>query len=174
MLGALKRRVQEINQRREAKRQEEQEQRELREKVLAMLSEGKVPDLHLDISVPFRLLKNERWIFGADDVPYLSSSLGGGVRVIFGTFAISTKHLFFYGYGEHSFHIPLDKIVSVQRFDSGYIEIVSDRAVALSELNGADFVVECFTVGKEDIADFVVQLLHLLPNVDSGKSEPNV
>ena len=54
--------------------QEEKEQRrqklELQGKVLAILEEGKVPDLGLDISVPFKLQKNERWLLAVDNVLY--------------------------------------------------------------------------------------------------------
>ena len=210
MFGAIKRRVQEANRQREVERQEtvrtqqaareqaaEQTRRQLerREKVLAMLEEGKVPDVRLDISVPFRLLKNERLVFGLNNVGYAEMrtkreihgrSAGSSVRVMKGmsvrvgaskgtpvesdvltdrgpgTFAISTKHVFFHG--ERSFRIPLAKIVSAQHTGSGNVEVVRDRASAQPEY---------FGIGNQN-ADFVVQLIHLIPAVDFGRGEPDV
>jgi hypothetical protein len=210
MFGAIKRRIQEGNQQRELQRQEatrqrglarkreeeqERQQRELQEKVLAMLQEGKVPDLHLNISVPFRLLKNERWILAIDGVSYAEMrtkrvihgrSAGTSVRVMkgvsmragasrgtpvetdeltnrgTGTFAVSTKHVFFHG--ERSFRIPLAKIVSVQHMTGDTVEIVRDRASAQPEY---------FGIGSQN-ADFIVQLLHLLPAVDLRRGAPDV
>ena len=115
MFGAIKRRVQEANRQREVERQEtvrtqqaareqaaEQTRRQLerREKVLAMLEEGKVPDVRLDISVPFRLLKNERLVFGLNNVGYAEMrtkreihgrSAGSSVRVMKGMSSESVR-----------------------------------------------------------------------------------
>ena len=74
---------------------EEQRRRklELQNKVLAILEEGKLPDLGLDISVPFKLQKNERWLLAVDDVNYAEMrtkreiqgrSAGASVRVMKG------------------------------------------------------------------------------------------
>ena len=101
--------------------------------------------------MPFRLLKNERWILAIENVDYAEvstkreihgRSAGASFRVMkgvsirtsgskgtpvgtdvlthrgSGTFAISTKHVFFHG--ECSFRIPLAKIVSVQSATSGF------------------------------------------------------
>ena len=78
-----------------------------------------------------------------------------------GTFAVSTKHVFFSG--ERSFRIPLNKIVSVQPAQYG-LEIVRDRASAQPEyfgITGAD-------------AKFVADLVHLFPDVDFGRGEPEM
>ena len=160
-----------------------------------MLEEGKVPDVRLNITVPFRLLKNERLVFGLNSVEYAEMrtkreihgrSAGSSVRVMkgvsarvgaskgtpvesdvltnrgAGTFAISTKHVFFHG--ERSFRIPLAKIVSAQHIGSGNVEVVRDRASAQPEY---------FGIGNQN-ADFVVQLIHLIPAVDFGRGEPDV
>ena len=211
MIQAIKRYFYEAKQRRELRRQEEtrqrqliherelqkqRQQRELQEKVVAMLQEGTVPDMNIDISVPFRLLKYERWILAIENVDYAEvrtkreihgRSLGTSVRVMkgvsirssgsrgspgetdvltprgSGTFAISTKHVFFHG--ERSFRIPLGKIVSVQSTTSGAVEVVRDRASAQPEY---------FGTFNSQTADFIVQLLHLLPTVDFGRGEPDI
>ena len=163
---------------------------------MAMLQEGIVPDLNIDISVPFRLLKNERLILAIEDVGYAEvrtkrefhgRSAGASFRVMkgvsirtagsrgtpierdvltdrgSGNFAVSTKHVFFHG--ERSFRIPLNKIVSVQSTTSGEVELVRDRASAQPEYFGAF---------NRESADFIVQLIHLLPSVDFGRGEPDV
>ena len=80
----------------------------------------------------------------------------------FGTFAISTKHVFYNG--QRTFRIPLSKIVSAQKTSEGDVEIVRDRASSLPEY---------FGVFGQD-ADFVVALIHLLPGVDFGRGEPEM
>ena len=214
MLRGLKRRLEEGKERREQRRQElerrlqEQERQqqqqqqarlaeqrrkaEIQRKVLSILQEGKVPDLHLSVYVPFKLQKNEKWILAVNDVAYaeirtkrevVGRSAGASVRVMkgvtvragasrgtpvekdvltprgSGTFAVSTKHVFFHG--ERSFRIPLGKIVSVQRVPRG-LEIVRDRASAQPEYFGI--------VGPD--AQFVADLIHLLPEVDFGRGDP--
>ena len=211
MIRAIQRRLREAKEQAELRRQEaalqqqlvrdreleeQRQQRELQEKVLAMLQEGKIPDLNIDISVPFRLLKNERWILAIENVDYAEvrtkreihgRSAGASIRVMkgvslrtggskgtpvetdvlthrgSGTFAISTKHVFFHG--ERSFRIPLAKIVSVQSATSGSVEIVRDRASAQPEY---------FGTFNRQTTDFIVQLLHLLPSVDFGRGEPDI
>ena len=209
MLRGIKRKLQEGKESREQARQEAErlrrlsEQRRLEEarekieiqnKVLAILREGKVPDLGLNVSVPFKLQKNEKWILAVNNVAYaemrvkrevVGRSAGASVRVMKGvsirtgaskgtpvetdvltprgngTFAVSTKHVFFSG--ERSFRIPLNKIVSVQPAQYG-LEIVRDRASAQPEyfgITGAD-------------AKFVADLVHLLPDVDFGRGEPEM
>ena len=165
----------------------------MRKAILDMLAEGKIPDLDLQISVPFKLQKAERWILAADNVEYAEMrvqrriegrSAGASVRVMKGVsvrtgasrgtpverdvlthrgrgmFAVSTKHLFFNG--DRSFRIPYGKIVSAQSVGSMGLEIVRDRASALPEY---------FGIGGED-ADFVAELIHLLPEVDFGRGDP--
>ncbi len=216
MLQGIKRRLDESKARREQKRQElerrlqeqkhqqqqqhqaklaeQQKKIETQRKVLAILEEGKVPDLHLSVSVPFKLQKNEKWILAVNDVAYaemrtkrevVGRSAGASVRVMkgvsvragasrgtpvekdvltprgSGTFALSTKHVFFHG--DRSFRIPLGKIVSVQGSLRG-LEIVRDRASALPEY---------FGIGGSD-ATFVADLIHLLPEVDFGRGEPQM
>ena len=78
-----------------------------------------------------------------------------------GTFAVSTKHVFFHG--ERSFRIPMGKIVSVQGSPQG-LEIVRDRASAQPEYFGI--------VGQD--AQFVADLIHLLPELDFGRREPEM
>ena len=209
MLRGIKRKLQEGKESREQARQEAErlrrlsEQRRLEEarkkieiqtEVLAILREGKVPDLGLNVSVPFKLQKNEKWILAVNNVTYAEMrvkrevagrSVGMSVRVMkgvsvrtgaskgtpvetdvltprgSGTFAVSTKHVFFSG--ERSFRIPLNKIVSVQPARYG-LEIVRDRASAQPEyfgITGAD-------------AEFVANLIHLLPDVDFGRGEPEM
>ena len=209
MLRGIKRKLQEGKESREQARQEAErlrrlsEQRRLEEareklaiqnKVLAILRDGKVPDLGLNVSVPFKLQKNEKWILAVNNVAYaemrvkrevVGRSAGASVRVMkgvsvragaskgtpvetdvltprgSGTLAVSTKHVFFSG--ERSFRIPLNKIVSVQPARYG-LEIVRDRASAQPEyfgITGAD-------------AEFVANLIHLLPDVDFGRGEPEV
>ena len=154
-----------------------------------------MPDLGLDISVPFKLQKNEQWLLAVDNVAYAEMrtkreiqgrSAGASVRVMKGVsirtgasrgtpvvtdeltsrgngmFAISTKHVFFHG--ERSFRIPLNKIVSAQGTPSMGLEIVRDRASAQPEYFGI--------VGED--AEFVARLIHLLPDVDFGKGQPQV
>ena len=109
-----------------------------------------------------------------------------------GTFAVSTKHVFFSG--ERSFRIPLNKIVSVQSVGDG-LEIVRDRASAQPEyfgIGGADAesvqsvgdgleIVrdrasaqpEYFGIGGAD-AEFIANLIHLLPDVNFGRGEPEM
>ena len=209
MLRGIKRRLDEGKARREQERQEaerrnqqeyqarlaeKRQQVELQRKVLAILEEGKVPDLHLSVSVPFKLQKNEKWILAINNVSYaemrttrevVGRSAGASVRVMkgmsvrtgaskgtpietdvltprgTGTFAVSTKHVFFHG--ERSFRIPLGKIVSVQGLPRG-LEIVRDRASAQPEY---------FGIADQD-AQFVANLIHLLPEVDFGRGEPQM
>ena len=171
---------------------EQQRKAEIQRKVLAILEDGKVPDLHISVDVPFKLQKNEKWILAVNNVSYaemrtkrevVGRSAGVSVRVMKGvsvrtgaskgtpvetdvlsprgngTFAVSTKHVFFHG--ERSFRIPLGKIVSVQGVPRG-LEIVRDRASAQPEYFGI--------VGQD--AQFVADLIHLLPEVDFGRGEP--
>jgi len=159
-----------------------------------------VPDESIrssDASVPFKLQRNERLIFVQEKVGYaeirvrrqvVGRSSGVSVRVMRGVsvrsgesvgtpvetdiltprgtgiFAISTKHIFFNG--QRSFRIPLGKVVSAQRTtdDGATVEIVRDRASSLPEY---------FGIHKWD-ADFVVALIHLLPDVDFGRGEPQM
>ena len=189
-----------IQQERADRRREQEQEMELQEKVLAMLQEGKVPDLHLNINVPFRLQKAERWIFAINGVGYAEKrikreihgrSAGASFRVMkgvsvrtgasrgtpveveelthrgTGTFAISTKHVFFQG--DRTFRIPLSKIVSVRYdYSVGALEIVRDRASALPEYFGLD------NSHPVRFGDFLVQLLLLLPSLDFGRGEPEV
>ena len=207
MLRGIKRRLDESKERREQQRQEverreqealqarlraQREKQEIQRKVLAILEEGKVPDMHLSVDVPFKLQKNEKWLLAVNNVAYaemrtkrevVGRSAGASVRVMkgvsvrtgasrgtpvetdvltprgSGTFAISTKHVFFQG--ERSFRIPMAKIVSVQGSPEG-LEIVRDRASAQPEYFGI--------VGSD--AQFVADLIHLLPEVDFGRREP--
>ena len=148
--------------------------------------------MHLSVDVPFKLQKNEKWLLAVNNVAYaemrtkrevVGRSAGTSVRVMkgvsvrtgasrgtpvetdvltprgSGTFAISTKHVFFQG--ERSFRIPMAKIVSVQGSPEG-LEIVRDRASAQPEYFGI--------VGSD--AQFVADLIHLLPEVDFGRREP--
>ena len=179
----------------------EAEAEELRQKVafrntiLHILGEGKVPDLGLDVDVPFKLQRGERWLLATDDVPYAEMrvkreiqgrSAGTSVRVMKGVsvragasrgtpvetdvltsrgsglFAVSTKHIFFHG--DRSFRIPHGKIVSAQAVASTGLEIVRDRASALPEY---------FGIGDDD-SEFVAELIHLLPEVDFGKGDPQL
>ena len=181
--------------------QAEAEAEELRQKVafrntiLHILGEGKVPDLGLDVDVPFKLQRGERWLLATDDVPYAEMrvkreiqgrSAGTSVRVMKGVsvragasrgtpvetdvltsrgsglFAVSTKHIFFHG--DRSFRIPHGKIVSAQAVASTGLEIVRDRASALPEY---------FGIGDDD-SEFVAELIHLLPEVDFGKGDPQL
>ena len=153
MLRGIKRRLDESKERREQQRQEverreqealqarlraQREKQEIQRKVLAILEEGKVPDMHLSVDVPFKLQKNEKWLLAVNNVAYaemrtkrevVGRSAGASVRVMkgvsvrtgasrgtpvetdvltprgSGTFAISTKHVFFQG--ERSFRIPM-------------------------------------------------------------------
>ena len=207
MLRGIKRRLDESKERREQQRQEverreqealqarlraQREKQEIQRKVLAILEEGKVPDMHLSVDVPFKLQKNEKWLLAVNNVAYaemrtkrevVGRSAGASVRVMkgvsvrtgafrgtpvetdvltprgSGTFAVSTKHVFFQG--ERSFRIPMAKIVSVQGSPEG-LEIVRDRAGAQPEYFGI--------VGSD--AQFVADLIHLLPEVDFGRREP--
>lgn len=207
MLRGIKRRLDESKERREQQRQEverreqealqarlraQREKQEIQRKVLAILEEGKVPDMHLSVDVPFKLQKNEKWLLAVNNVAYaemrtkrevVGRSAGASVRVMkgvsvrtgasrgtpvetdvltprgSGSFAISTKHVFFQG--ERSFRIPMAKIVSVQGSPEG-LEIVRDRASAQPEYFGI--------VGSD--AQFVADLIHLLPEVDFGRREP--
>ena len=210
MLRGIQRRLQESKERKEQERkeaehqrqlalaseaEEERQKRQLQSKILAIIQEGKVPDMGLSVSVPFKLLKNERWILAAEGVVYaemrvkrevVGRSAGASVRVMKGvsvrtsgskgtpvesdvltprgegTFALSTRHVFFSG--ERSFRIPLNKIVSVQPTPPRGLEIVRDRANAMPEY---------FGIGGAD-ADFVADLIHLLPDVDFGRGEPQM
>jgi hypothetical protein len=207
MLRGIKRRLDESKERREQQRQEverreqealqarlaaQREKQEIQRKVLAILEEGKVPDMHLSVDVPFKLQKNEKWLLAVNNVAYaemrtkrevVGRSAGASVRVMkgvsvrtgasrgtpvetdvltprgSGSFAVSTKHVFFQG--ERSFRIPMAKIVSVQGSPEG-LEIVRDRASAQPEYFGI--------VGSD--AQFVADLIHLLPEVDFGRREP--
>ena len=176
------------------KLEEAREKKEIQNKVLAILREGKVPDLGVNIAVPFKMQKNEKWILAVDNVAYaemrvkrevVGRSAGVSVRVMkgvsvrtgaskgtpvetdvltprgSGTFAVSTKHVFFSG--ERSFRIPLNKIVSVQSVGDG-LEIVRDRASAQPEY---------FGIGGAD-AEFIANLIHLLPDVNFGRGEPEM
>ena len=80
-----------------------------------------------------------------------------------GVFAISTRNVSFNG--ERSFRIPLGKIVSAQRVPSRGLEIVQDPANAMPP--------EYFGIDGHD-ADFIVNLIHLLPAVDFGRGEPQM
>ena len=209
MLRGIKRRLDEGKERKEQQRQEverreqealqarlaaQREKQEIQRKVLAILEEGKVPDMHLSVDVPFKLQKNEKWLLAVNNVAYaemrtkrevVGRSAGASVRVMKGvsvrtgaskgtpvetdvltprgrgTFAISTKHIFFHG--ERSFRIPMGKIVSAQGSPEG-LEIVRDRASAQPEYFGI--------VGSD--AQFVADLIHLLPEVDFGRREPEM
>ena len=209
MLRGLKRRLDEGKERKEQQRQEierreqeafqarlkaQREKQEIQSKVLAILEEGKVPDLHLSVDVPFKLQKNEKWILAVNNVSYAEMRtkreikgrlVGASVRVMkgvsvragasrgtpvetdvltprgSGTFAVSTKHVFFHG--ERSFRIPMGKIVSVQGSPRG-LEIVRDRASAQ---------LEYFGIGGSD-ATFVADLIHLLPEVDFRRGQPEM
>ena len=155
-----------------------------------------MPDLTVDSPGPFRLLKNERLLLTIENVGYaevrtkretVGRSAGASFRVMkgvslragaskgtpvetdvltprgSGTFAVSTRHVFFHG--ERSFRIPLAKIVSAQSTTSGAVEIVRDRASAQPEYFGSFSSLS---------ADFIVQLIHLLPSVDFGRGAPDV
>ncbi len=209
MFRGIKRKLEEGKERREQQRQEverreqealqarlkaQREKQEIQRKVLAILEEGKVPDLHLSVDVPFKLQKNEKWIMAVNNVSYaemrtkrevVGRSAGASVRVMKGVsvrtgasrgtpvetdvltprgsglFALSTKHVFFNG--ERSFRIPMGKIVSVQGLPNA-LEIVRDRASAQPEYFGI--------VGQD--AQFVSDLIHLLPEVDFGRGEPEM
>ena len=179
----------------EAAEEQKRQKSELKEKVVAILEEGKVPDLKLSVSVPFKLQKNEQWLLAADNVFYAEMrtkreihgrSTGASFRVMKGmsirtgasrgtpvetdeltsrgrgVFAISTKHVFFNG--ERSFRIALNKIVSAQGIPSMGLEIVRDRASAQPEYFGMD----------DEDAEFMARLIHLLPDVDFGKGQPQI
>lgn len=209
MLRGLKRRLDEGKERKEQERQEaerkqqqelqarlaeQQRKAELQRKVLAILEDGKVPDMHLSVDVPFKLQKSEKWLLAVNNVAYaemrtkrevVGKSAGVSVRVMkgvsvrtgaskgtpvetdvltprgSGTFALSTKHVFFHG--ERSFRIPLGKIVSVQGTPRG-LEVVRDRASAQPEY---------FGIAGSD-AEFVADLIHLLPDVDFGRGAPEM
>ena len=176
-------------------REKERQQSALRSSILKMVSEGKVPDLGLAISVPFKLQKAEKWLVSTNDVAYSEMkvkreikgrSVGSSVRVAKGVsvrvgaskgtpvehdelvyrgsglFAISTKHVFFSG--DRSFRIPHGKIVSVQSVPETGLEIVRDRASAMPEYFGI----------YGEYAEFIANLIHLLPEVDFGKGEPEL
>ena len=178
----------------QARLRAQREKQEIQRKVLAILEEGKVPDMHLSVDVPFKLQKNEKWLLAVNNVAYaemrtkrevVGRSAGASVRVMkgvsvrtgasrgtpvesdvltprgSGTFAVSTKHVFFHG--ERSFRIPMAKIVSVQGSLEG-LEIVRDRASAQPEY---------FGIVDQD-AQFVADLIHLLPEVDFGRREPEM
>lgn len=85
MLRGIKRRLDESKERREQQRQEverreqealqarlraQREKQEIQRKVLAILEEGKVPDMHLSVDVPFKLQKNEKWLLAVNNVAY--------------------------------------------------------------------------------------------------------
>ncbi len=209
MLRGIKRRLDEGKERKEQQRQEierreqealrarlkaQREKEEIQSRVLAILQEGKVPDMHLSVDVPFKLQKNEKWLLAVNNVSYsemrtkrevVGRSAGASVRVMkgvsirtgaskgtpvetdvltprgSGTFAVSTKHVFFHG--ERSFRIPMGKIVSVQGLPNA-LEIVRDRASAQPEYFGI--------VGRD--AEFVADLIHLLPDLDFGRREPEM
>ena len=194
--------------RREAERLREQERRiaeerrqlairtkeEHRRKVVAILEQSKLPDVGLNVTLPFKLQRNEVWLFAMNNVPYSEvrtqrriegRSAGTSVRVAKGVsmrvgasrgtpverdiltergtglFALSTKHVYFNG--SRSFRIPMGKIVSAQVIRRG-VEIVRDRASAQPEFFGL----------APDDAAFVVDLIHLLPDVDFGKGQAEV
>ena len=73
--------------------EEERQQRELQQKILAMLGEGKIPDLRVSVDAPFRLLKGERYLLAIEGVNYseirtkreiVGRSAGTSVRVMKG------------------------------------------------------------------------------------------
>ena len=178
-----------------AQAEEERQKREMKRKVMAILAEGKVPEMSVSVFVPFKLLKNEKWLLAAEGVPYsemrvkreiVGRSAGASVRVAkgvtlrtsgsrgtpvesdvltprgMGVFAVSTRHIFFNG--ERSFRIPLNKIVSVQATPPRGLEVVRDRANAMPEY---------FGIAGED-AEFVAELIHILPTVEFGRGEPQM
>lgn len=202
MLGRFRQRRQESKEQKEQERQQAEEQRQLaiqakkqhQQKVVTILEQGKLPDVGLDISLPFKLQRNEVWLLALDNVPYAEvrtqreikgRSAGASVRVAKGMyirtgaskgtpvekdvltsrgngiFALSTKHLYFNG--ERSFRIPMGKIVSAQVVNNG-LEIVRDRASGQPEYFGL----------QQDDASFVVDLIHLLPDVDFGRGQAEV
>ena len=207
MLRGIKRRLDESKERREQERQEaeqkqkqefqamlakRQEKIEFQLKVLAILKEGKVPDLGLSVSVPFKLQKNEKWILSINNVAYaemrtkrevVGRSAGVSVRVMKGV-SVRTGA---------SKGTPVENDVLTQRgtgtfavstkhvFSHGErsfriplgkivsvqglqsgLEIVRDRASAQPEY---------FGIMGED-AKFVADLIHLLPEVEFGRGEP--
>ena len=73
--------------------EEEREKKALKTKILAILQEGKVPDMTIGISVPFKLAKNERWLLAFNNIEYAEirtkrqihgRSAGASVRVMKG------------------------------------------------------------------------------------------
>lgn len=179
----------------EAAAKERRRRLKFQEQILEILESGKVPNLDINLDLPFRMQRNERWLVSVDNVAYAEMrvkreiqgrSAGTSVRVAkgvsfrlgasrgtpvetdvltprgHGLLAVSTKHLFFQG--ERSFRIPLAKIVSAQTLPSQGMEIVRERASALPEIFSLD----------DDDADFIVRLLHLLPDVDFGRGTPQV
>lgn len=148
---------------------EERRQREkeaMRDAILDILAAGKVPDLGLQVEVPFTLQKTERWILAAGNVEYAEMKVQRREKVLIpwgdGLFAVSTKHVFFNG--ERSFRIPHGKIVSVQNTPLRGLEVVRDRAGGLPEY---------FGIGGDD-ARFVSSLIRLLHNTDFGRGEPEI
>ena len=77
----------------EAEVEERRQKLAFKNTILDILAEGKVPDLDLEVDVPFKLQKGERWLLAANDVPYAEMrvqreikgrSAGTSVRVMKG------------------------------------------------------------------------------------------
>ena len=164
---------------------------ETRSKILAILEEGKVPELSLSVPVPFRLSKNERWILSADNIEYgemrtrremMGRSAGVSVRVMKGvsirsgssrgtpvetdTITLRGSGLFALSTRHIFFYGTRTFRIPLTKVVSAQavpvgLEIVRDRAAALPEYFGFD----------KTNADFVAKLIHLIPTVDSGKGE---
>jgi len=167
---------------------------EHREKVVAILEAGKLPDVGLNIDLPFKLQRNEVWLFAMGDVPYSEvrtqrriegRSTGTSIRVAKGVSVragasrgtpVERDVLTDRGAGIFALstkHVYFNGERSFRipmgkivsaQIVNGGLELVRDRASAQPEYFGL----------KQDDAAFVVDLIHLLPSVDFGRGQAEI
>lgn len=184
-------RLQRLGAQREAERL--QQKRELQRKVVAILGDGKVPDLGLDVSVPFKLQKNEKWLLSVGNVAYaemrvkrevVGRSAGASVRVAKGVSVrmgaskgtpVESDVLTPRGRGQFALSTKHIFFQGERSFRIPLNKVVSAQSIPGKGLevvrDRASALPEYFGIGGED-ADFVATLIHLLPDVDFGRGEP--
>lgn len=174
-----------------ARRQIAQNQR----KILAILREGKVPDIHIWMPVPFRLQRNERLIFVQEEVGYaevrvrrqvVGRSSGTSVRVARGVSVrsgesvgtpVETDVFTPRGYGLFAISTKHVFYNGQRTFRIPLGKVVSAQRTPEGDVeivrDRASALPEFFGINKWDV-DYVVSLIRLLPSVDFGRGEPQL
>lgn len=210
MLRGFRQKMQERSERKEQERQEaaeqarlawqtEQEERrrqqEVRDRVLAIIQEGKVPEMDIQRdSVPFKLQRTEKMLLAAENVPYSEMrvkreiqgrSAGASVRVakgmsvrVGGSRGTPVERDVLTPRGSGLFGLSTKHVFfnGERTFRIPISKIVSAQVVNVGlEIvrDRASAQPEFFGL-SEDGAEFVVDLIHALEYADFGRGEPEM